>query len=180
MNAIATRLDRLYAYAPSEQDVLPNMVIARSDDAAARAIRAGAHRIAYVPDRSELPRVAEIVNAHVDLILQTGAAWGFEFHELGDIADERRTPPAVHELYRAGAKLGHVTLAAFQRTVTLPRIAISQSNRVFLFATYDQDERDRAAAYMGDAVRAPLPLPFDYSFWYRGPDGSLIRCAALK
>jgi hypothetical protein len=168
-------------YDPKGLDVLPQSTVTHSDRDTERAIRAGAHRITYVPDRAELPDAATIVDRHVAMILSIGAAWCFLLHELGDIADARSMPPAIGEVVRKGAALGHVLLACYQRTVELPRGLVNNATHIFLFAVYDPEELDRAAAVMGDAVRrTPLPLPFDYSFWYRGPDGVLVRCAALK
>lgn len=156
-------------------NVLANSAVAYSEADAARAIRVGAKRITYVPHRGEMDRLAEIVNAHIESILSTGAAWCFVFHELGDLIVGGRFPPAIGELYRKGAALKHVALAAYQRTVDLPRLSVNQSNHVFLFALYDDRELVAAASVMGAAVRDdPLRLPFAYDFYYRDPTGQLV------
>lgn len=175
MTAIATRCDRVFAVDAKGENIIPNALVAWNEAAAAKAITSGAHRIVYVPHRSEMPRLPAIVDRLVSMLIERGA-WCYVFHELGDIADENRCPPAVGELYRKGAAAGNIVLAAYQRTVGLPRLVASQSAYVFLFAVYDHDELDRAAAMMGAAVRLdPLPLPFTYECYVRGPDGSLIR-----
>jgi len=177
-----TRLDRVYDVCNTVLDALPNSAIAYGADAATEAIRAGAHRISYVPERHEFNRLPDIVAGHVDLILGRGIPWGFMFHELGDLAPEGKPlPESIAYLWRAGAVSKHVIVACFQSALWLPRIVVRQSNHVFLFAMYDPGDLLRASQFMGPQVRdAPLPLPFDRAYYYRGPDGRLSRVPGVR
>lgn len=175
-SGIASRFDRVYAEIPREEDVLPNSRLCRSDDEVKRAIREGVRRISYMPRRDELPRLRDIVDGHLELLLGTGMAWCILIHEGGDVADERDVRPAMSEIIRQGSAHGWVVLWLYQRCLELPRILTNNLDWVFLFAMGDPEELKRAAALVGSAAvrERPLGLPFRYDLYVRAPDGRVL------
>lgn len=141
-----------------------------------RAVREGAHRITYLPRRDELPQVREIVDEVLELLIATRMAWVLLFHEGGDAGDERETRPALNQIIRQYSAKGWIVIWVYQRAYELPRILTNNVDHVFLFAMPDPSELARVAELMGRPVRDdPLPLPFDYSYYHRTPDGRLLR-----
>jgi hypothetical protein len=173
---IASRFDRVYAEVPREEDVLPNSGLCRSDEEVRAAIREGARRITYLPRRDELADLRDIIDAHLEQLLATRAAWCVLIHEGGDVADERDVRPAMSELIRQSSAKGWVILWLYQRMVELPRILVNNADHVFLFAMLDPDELKRAAQLMGSTLvrDRPLELPYRYDLYHRGPDGRVL------
>lgn len=160
---------------PREEDALPNSRLAIGELAAAAAIREGAHQISYLPTRDEIPRLPEIVDRLVEMLISTRAAWCVIVHELGDVADERAVGPALSQVIRQFSAKGWVLVFLYQRAYGLPRIITNNVDHVFLFAMNDPDDLDRAAALMGRPVRErPLGLPFRFDYYHRTPLGELL------
>ncbi|MBT9174003.1 MAG: hypothetical protein DDT21_02414 [Syntrophomonadaceae bacterium] len=155
--------------------MLPNAAVVYD---ALSAVRALPGRVIYRPRRADMAQLGAHVDRVLDRIWSLGGGHAVILHELGDLAGADRVPPVLAECYRKGRSRGIPMLAATQRPVDIPRVAISEASHIFAFALMDQRDRDTLAAYMGDQVRAGLP--FTHSFWYRGPDYRLIRCSPLR
>jgi DNA helicase HerA-like ATPase len=78
-----------------------------------------------------------------------------------------------------GAGLGVPVVSCTQRPAWVDRLALSEARHLFVFTLADPDDRERAAALMGlrgaDVPNTPEP----HGFYYRSPDGRVIRCRPL-
>ena len=171
----------LVVYDPKDdpEALLPNMAIVTSADDAIRALPG---HVLYRPSSVDMADVVanwdRICAKIIDLSKRGAGGAGFVVHELGDLGTSFAMGPAFAEVYRKGRSLAITVVGVTQRPVGIPVLVRSESQHVACFTLVDDSDRDTMARLMGPAIR-PRPLPLDHTFWYRGPDLRLRRCAPV-
>ena len=171
----------LVIYDPKDdpEAALPNMAIVHT---AADAVRALPGHVLYRPTASDMAKIVDRfddISQRVLTVARTGAGGAaMVIHEIGDLGTSYAMGPALAEVYRKGRSLAITVVGITQRPVGIPVLVRSESQHVACFTLVDDSDRDTMARLMGPAIR-PLPLPLDHTFWYRGPDLRLRRCAPV-
>lgn len=159
--------------------VLPGMAEAFGVEAALRALPG---RVVYRPTAAERRNLAESFDRLAERLYALGGH-GLLLHELGDFADTDREldsrAPFLAACYRQGRFRRVPILSCTQRPYNVPLMAFSEARHLAAYHLVARRDRERMAEYMGERV-AKEPVPPDFSWWYRSPDLSLIRCAPLE
>lgn len=184
VQAITSRWSRGLWIDTKDEVNLPN---ARVVTSAREAVRALPGRVVWRPAWDELTAggtggTAVVRPDVTDYVLRR--MWelgghGLGVHELGDVADQNRTPIMLGAVFRKGRARGIPAVVATQAPKGIPMVVRREASHVFVFALQLEEDRVYVASFTGEAVRAPLPLPFDYTFWHRGPDGIVRRLPRL-
>lgn len=159
--------------------MLPNMAVAST---AADVVRALPGHVIYRPTTAEMAQIVEKfdeIATRLLFVARTGGGGAaIVVHEMGDLGTQYAMGPALAEVYRKGRSLAITVVAVTQRPVGIPVLVRTESQHVACFTLVDEADRGTMAALMGPAIR-PRPLPLDHTFWYRGPDLRLRRCAPV-
>lgn len=185
LTAITSRWSRGLWIDTKDEVSLPNAHVATN---ARDAVRAMPGRVVWRPSWDELQAGGQggtmVVRPDVtDYVLRR--VWevggmGVAAHELLDVADQNRTPIMLGAIVRKGRARGIPSAWATQTPRGIPMVVRREATDVFVFALQLAEDRLYVASFTADAVRDPLPLPFDYSFWHRGPDGAVRRLSRLE
>lgn len=159
--------------------LLPNMAVVHT---VADALRALPGHVLYRPIDAEMARIVDAwdeIVAKVLYLAKLGAGGGaLVVHEVGDLGTPFRMGPVFAQAHRKGRSFPITVVDVTQRPVGIPVLIRSEAQHVAAFTLLDASDRDTMAALMGPAIRLG-PLPLDHTFWYRGPDLRLRRCAPV-
>jgi len=186
LTAITSRWDRCLWIDTGDEVNLPNAHIAFT---ARDAIKALPGRVVWRPSWQELRPGGtggtsvvrpELVDQVLRRVWELGHC-GVGLHELGDVADQNSVPIMLGAIWRKGRKKAIPIVAATQAPVGIPRVARREASHIFCFALHDPEDRDTVASFTGPQIRdEPLPFPFDFTCWHRGPDGIVHKMPSIS
>lgn len=96
--------------------------------------------------------------------------------EITKLSTPRRTLAILADIVRLGRQVGIGAWYASQRPRDCPSMFFTESEHWFVFDLRNEDDRSRAAGFLGERVRHRISEPF--AFWYANPsmaDPLLIR-----